>query len=519
MFKQTITATPFTTDDANNYFSNITGNTYGGDVSMLATLRALIAPRIPKDESIRVAFGNSSYSANEIRNATVEGGVRAICRSIAFDEYGFFYVHSFSNATEENAASFDVLEKKMCSVYSEFSRLEAVTAFFRKSFRVDCFINPKRKQVAVFVDELTNRRLHYIQCALLAMIPWYFDKEKGVTATEMELIKSLRETDSTNYLNLLTVLASQYNFKEARVRKLLDGFELRYERLELDRCKGQINNYDSTLQRLNEQIGQQIAMRNDTLIKIAGLEQKINEGTAEDSEIMEYFLCNNKLSLENVTDTRMEFVVKDYLSYFDRDMAERTIHNHRSTPYRNSRFTEEETERLLTELFLKEDSGLRIKTCAAYRFDLNGSVRGLSDYRFSAEYNDAIPNMHIQRHSCMSAYATIINDLLINRNYIGAIEQCVASCKSLNFGDGVVMDEFWSTLFRGSYGNSCCIELPDGRTVKITELLKWLKQKDEEAEKAAQETAKEEAAEAVEQEAEQNEQAEQPEAAETTEEE
>ena len=503
MFKQSITATPFTTEDANNYFSNITGNAYGGDISFLATLRALIAPRIPKEDSIRVVFGTTSYSANEINNTSVDSAVRSICRNIDMGECGLFYIHGFSNASEENAASFDCIEKKLTSNYAGFSRLDAVTAFFRKSFRVDCFINPSMKQVILFIDELTNRRLHYVQCAILAMLPWYFNKESGVTATEMELIKSLRETDSSNYLRLLSVLAENYNFKEARVRKLLTGFELRHERLELDRCKSEIQNYDAQIERLNNQIGHQLSYRNESLIRMLGLERRIEEGASEDSEIMEYFLCNRKLHLENVSNSEMKFVVKDYLTYFDRDIAETTIRNKRSNAYRKSggRFAEEDVERLLTEIFLVDEPALHIKICAAYKFDLNGSVTGISSYHFGADFNDAIPNMHIQQHSCMNSYRTVINRLLVDRNYIEAIEQCVASCKSLNFGDGIVMDEFWSCLFRGEYGNNRCIELPDGNVVKPAEAIKWLKAQDKEREKAAAKAAEEEAARAVEEEA------------------
>lgn len=46
MFKTTISQTPFTSDVANGYFQNITGDSYMSDWSFLATLRALLAPRM-----------------------------------------------------------------------------------------------------------------------------------------------------------------------------------------------------------------------------------------------------------------------------------------------------------------------------------------------------------------------------------------------------------------------------------------------------------------------------------------
>ena len=66
MFKTSITATPLTTDAANSYFQNITGDKFGNDDSFLATLRALVAPRIKDEESIHLIFGSSSYDTNAI---------------------------------------------------------------------------------------------------------------------------------------------------------------------------------------------------------------------------------------------------------------------------------------------------------------------------------------------------------------------------------------------------------------------------------------------------------------------
>ena len=52
MFKTTISQTPFTSDVANGYFQNITGDSYMSDWSFLATLRALLAPRMGAEDRI-----------------------------------------------------------------------------------------------------------------------------------------------------------------------------------------------------------------------------------------------------------------------------------------------------------------------------------------------------------------------------------------------------------------------------------------------------------------------------------
>lgn len=483
MFKISITSTPFTTDAANAYFENIRGESYGNDNSFLATLRALVAPRIKEGEQIYLAFGQTNYNAASISSVPVDRAVQSICRNYGLnDSNGTIVIHSLTAGEEDNLANFRAINAKFTSCFDGYYCLDKVKAFYRKSFNIECYINPERKNVIIFVDNLDTKKLHYLQVSVLAFLPWYFDPEAGVTENEMELLYSLRETSSEKYENCLAKIAEKYDFKSARVRQLLAGFETRYEQLECDKVRKEIQQFDYDMNRLNEQIGVLLGRRNDSCIKLLGLEKKIAEGT-EDSEIMEYFLCNNRLYLENVTAQDMYFSVKDYLTYFDREMAERAIENPRSFVYPFGRETHngisaDDMKKLMTEIFVNEEPRLRIRFCAAYRFALNGSVSAQSRHTFSCEFNDCMPNTHINEYSCMGNYQTTINKLLASHDYIGALEQCVASCKSLNWGDSTVMSAFVTTLWGGNRTNNRCIELPDGRVVKPIGAIKWLNAQD-----------------------------------------
>lgn len=484
MFKSSIASTPLTTDAANSFFQNITGDRFGNDYSFLATLRALVAPRIKEGESINLIFGQSNYDSSTISSVPAERVTKAIFNGYDLDERtGTIIVHSFTSSQENNLANFRLVEGKFTDCYAGYYRLEKVRDFYRKSFNVDCYINPELKTVIVLVDNLDNKKLHYLQVSILAFLPWYFNPNDGVSELEMELLYSLRETSSSKYEACIAKIAEAYDFKSARVRQLLKGFETRYERIECEKVQNEIFRLDADIERLNNQIGSLLGKRNDTCIKLYGLERKIAEG-GEDSEIMEYFLCNNRLFLENVTERDMYFAVKDYLAYFDSEMAERAINNRRSfvyvngdQPYRG--ITPEGMKKLLTEIFVNDTPRLRIKFCAAYRFDLNGSVSAMRDHNFSYEFADCMPNTHIDKYTCMGNYTTTINHLLKNRDYIGALEQCIASCKSLNWGDSAVMGRFMRAMWGAESENNRCIELPNGSVVKPAEAIKWLEQQEE----------------------------------------
>lgn len=483
MFKTSIVSTPLTTDAANSYFTNITGGSFGNDNSFLATLRALVAPRIKEDESIFLQFGRSNYDVQTVGSAPKDRVVGAICDGYGLnDERGQIIIHSFSSDEAGNEANFAVIEEKFTSRYAGYYRLDKFKEFYRKSFRVDCYINPDMKNVILFVDNLNNKKLHYLQVSIFAFLPWYFNPEAGATELEMELIYSLRETSSEKYEDCLRRIAEQYDFKSARIRQLLGGFETRFERIECDKMRQEIEGVDEQIMRLNNQIGSLLNARNENCIKLLGLERKISEG-GEDSEIMEYFLCNDRLVLENVTERDMFFCVRDYLTYFDSEIAERAINNTRSFVYCNGRdfyrgISAEKMKKLMWEIFVEENPRLKIKVCAAYRFDLNGNVGTQGGHNFGYEFLDCMPNPHIDRYNCMGNYSKTINQLLMHRDYIGALEQCVASCKSLNWGDSPVMGEFMKTMWGMSGYNNRCIELPDGRVVKPAEAIQWLERED-----------------------------------------
>ena len=171
MFKTSIASTPLTTDAANSYFRNISGQNFGSDNSFLATLRALVAPRMKEEDSIFLRFGRTNYSSAQISSVPIENVVAAICDSYELPEArNQIVVHSFTSDHESNLSNMRAIEK-LPACYSGYYQLDKVKAFYRKSFSVDCYINPELKNVIIFVDNLDNKKLHYLQVSILAFLP------------------------------------------------------------------------------------------------------------------------------------------------------------------------------------------------------------------------------------------------------------------------------------------------------------------------------------------------------------
>ena len=471
MFRQSIYETPFRNDMADAYFRTIVGDSFDDDYTFLSTARALIAPRKSEEDMLYIRFGDSSLSSRTLNN----GDVRDVINNSLNASAHTIYIHSFNYGGSEDDAALEYFDKHFLEVNPNYKKLDKVTLFFQKIFKVICFVCPETKSVAIYTVRLRMQHMHYLQCGMLAYLPWYFNKEDGISEIEMELIESLRMKTSTKYEETLERMGKEYDFRDAFIRIKLEGFETKFEQEILNDERGRYRNVISNLDELNRRIGERLQEKIRLEASILGLETKIENGGGE-SEIMDYFIANKKVTLLGCDDAYMRFAVKDYLQYWDEDMAESMIDNKRSYLYRNSVFSEEDTEKFFKSVFIDEE--VKMKICGAYTIRIGGEVSIPTRFAFGREFKDAMPNPHTDEYACLGNYQRIINDALIKRDYITAVEQCVASCKSLNFGDSTVMEAFVGEVFGQRRRNNKCFELPDGKIVDPEGVIEYLNTKD-----------------------------------------
>lgn len=488
MFKNIITTTALTTEGANEFFGEkIGGGTWNRDITFLTTLRALLAPRMKDEDFLCVAFTDTAYNAERVNDYGDTRAVRSIVENW-IDHDNEIHIHNFRSAFQEaNTAWIDAVERCFLNVSTGWRRVEKVTVFFHKVFRVLCYINPELRSVTIFTDGMDIRRMHYLQCGIFAFIPWYFDPEVGVTDLEMELINSLREKTSAKYEECIAKIAAQYDFETARIRNLLRGFETKYEQMQCDRIRNEIDRALRNLESLDRQYAECLRNKRDYEATLMGLEMKISEN-GDESEIMDFFIRNKQLSLRFVRGNVMEFVVKTTLDFFDEELAARVIDNENSILYGRfgdryrGQITADDMKILAREIFINQM--LRIRVCAAYQFEIGGTVVARSNYEFGPECASYFPNPHINRYSCLGTYKRTINERLKENDYIGAITQCISSAKSLNFGDGAVMEEFACKMYGTEYKTKKFIEDQDGNLMTVKEAVDWARahqQNEEEA--------------------------------------
>ena len=471
MFKSAIYSTPFTSEAANNLFKNITGFDFGGDISFISTLRALIYPRMSDDDSLRLYFSNIGYDMDTIHSNSAKRVFDAICCNLKHENS--ISIHNFTGSEESADHCMGLIRDSFETYRQGYHILQKVTDFFRSVLSVVCFVNPESKSVCIFTKGLNLRTMHYLQCGIFAYFPWYFDPEAGVSEVEMELINSLREKTETAYLGCLQKLAEKYDFRSAFIKSKLSDFERRISLAELENAKQSVSQIIKDITSYNEAISSLLVKKNDLDLRVLGLKAKLDEAGGN---IMNYFLCVKNLTLCGVGEDWLEFICSGYLTYWDEDLAKNAINNRRSYVYQDvdEIGTPEDIKELMTEIFINQN--IRIKMCAAYCLDFKRMYcSGVGDYDFDKYItNDSIPNTHIDRYRCLGNYERIINQELTNNNYIGAIEQCIASSESLNFADSTVMESFIPNLCQTKRK---CLEMADGTMVSPKEAINWLKKR------------------------------------------
>lgn len=477
MFRTEITSTQFSSLAADHIFTNIYGDDYRTDVSFLSTLRAVLDPRLEHDQFLhyRLAIATQYNKPNSSEEEMVNNIALDTLYRNEMDTLNVFLLTSSSpEANSKYANAIYNLGSNCFTSESGWVRVEKVTAMFmQRKFMVVCFTNKSIHSSFVFVEGGDLRKYHMIQSGISVFLPWLFEGDKKLTEEELRLMNTLcNSKDADEYIGYMKEMSLRYDFRSARINALLSGFEEKIDRCRRDDIANSIKDCDAEINSLNTRISTCLAQKYELNIKLLGIDAKLARDS-EDSEIMDYFLSNHSLVLEKVSGSSVTFCVKDYLLYYDEEHAQRMIENKTSYLYTNRRgdISSADMAMLFTEIFIAQS--LKIKVCAAYKLTIGSGVSALSHYDFGAEYRGFLPNPHIQNFACLGANNTRLNELMNENNYIGAFEQCISSCRSLNFGDGAVMGGFITSLYDDIYS---CIELPDGSVVKPSEAIKWIKE-------------------------------------------
>ena len=479
MFADTIYSTSFTTEDADALFESKVPKVslLGGDVSLTSTLRAIIAPRMPDGVRLIQAVRGIAMNCDTVNNIVLS--------TYATQSNVLYIANLAAQSSETNEGMFNIVKQDFLAEYDGYEELEIIEGYFAKSFSMLCFINRDLQTSVIVVKRLDTRKLHLLQTATLAIMPWYYDPKNrdSITEDELALLESLGGKDYIAYVTCLNKLIEKYDVRAIRIRRLMDGFETRADNKRIESVKRDLESYASTINSYNNSIAQLIREKNEKQIVLMGLKQKVAETEGRGSELMGYLIRNSRIDVADVNDDAVTIIAKDYFEFFDEDLVERSLNNSYSDVYSMSSdsICAEDMAQLLRAIFL--DKEIKLRVAAAYQICIGSGVNGIGRYLRDGMYDDAMPNPHIYYYECLGDYVRTLNQLVQEDDYIGVVDQCLASVRSLNWGDSCVMERFLSDMYDDGY---CCVELPNGDVVYPSDAIAWLKGKSEREEKEAE---------------------------------
>jgi len=466
MFAKEINRMTLTNDVADRLFDNITASNYGMDKTFAATLRALLHKRLPAGESLNLALVplGSYATAPETINEFVR-------QHDTGHSYTIYIVYPQDNSCGKqllDVARFGVGEGKQ--YFDTYTLQEDLRVFYIR--KLDGLFYIGGNSTMIFLDYLDIRRFHALQMMIPKYLPMLF-AGSPLSDKETALLKCLGVRSSDEYERLIEQFALRLDMRGEIIRTRLKGFETVFEQEQACQVKRIIEKYQRDYRTTLDNLRCTLNSIQDQQIILAGLQSRIDCGDREESELMEYFLCNKQLSVIRVKGTELEFVVHGYTDIFDEEAFDIYAGNPSSYLYRgiSGNVTKGGMERLYRAIF--GGGAYKLRVCAAYRVDMRNSVMPLSDYVFPPESLTYLPNPHIQRFGCIGGYASRFAKYMHNRDYVGAIDQAAVSARNLNFHDSTVMETLAHAL---SHTAIKCIEDADGNLMTPKEAIKRLEE-------------------------------------------
>lgn len=460
MFTEVLSDLPLT-----DIQSSINAVSFKEDKSFCATLRALFFNRNYFDKTITVQYKilNVPLKVDEGMESFVDENITIPVASLR----DYIQIISFRNISNE---TFSSLINEFKVKQSEYLNDKIVSLYlsYGNRYHIEVFRCNNTKNVIIIAQKLNIKIWHYLQSALIKLIPWYF--EEPLNDFEKDLLKSLTKSDSRFYLNIVKSYANNLNFRELKVRFLLKDFEISYDKIRLAQI---INHRDllmSEFSRLQSDIQRCLQKDRELQLEMVGVQDAINSNN--NSELMQYFICNKYLNIISCSNNTFNYISTGYLEYYDIDLFERCLKNKNSYFYTDmpSQYSSDLIEKLLSSLF-GDNRKLKIKVCAEFEFCLYGTIRPIQNSKYLSDFSNHLAHPHLNKYACLGSNSIYINEFMRDKKYIEAIEQTVASIKNINFADTVVSSAFIRELFNS---NKKFLELPDGNSVSSSDAITWL---------------------------------------------
>lgn len=462
MFTQPYTTpTLFVTDPG--ILPRVSVANFQDDKSLAETVNALLYDRIG-EESFCADYAYCSLDAAKFRASTWMVENNNLLYLFLHDETELNDFRIWAK-TELNTPFVKVLERQSSEIRS------------RTGFSCSFYVREDDLAALVVCLEPDLKKWHMLQGFFFRLFRTLF-VARPLTDAEKHLLMSLSGSSLTAYASAAKQLADRRDLNLLKLRsELKEVRRFTYKRA-IDSATNLLQQLDNELASLNRRYEQAMKDIEMATIRLEGA-KALAEKQDDSDELFEYFRDNDQIAKITVDGSVIEIVIKTYLDLYDPDLYRDLAASGNIFRFNDGR--SEEEHKLLMDAIFGVEPAFRIRMCGYYRLNMNGTVSSQSGYKYDCipECRDHMPNPHLQRHECLGSYQPEIQSCLRAGNVVGAVEQCIASCMSVNLGEtSMTFGPMIHYLFNS---NKAFLHRDDGVDMTVTEAIAYLKEKEHNA--------------------------------------
>lgn len=306
--------------------------------------------------------------------------------------------------------------------------------------------------------------------AMPRLLPWLF-KDHPLTPDELNYLRALSTPDTSleSLARMAEVLYNKTDLPSRAVDKAIESlFKGTIDNRKKD-LKRRIENLYRELKETRARISDIFTDITRTNCELTGLDSK--DESAFITELKDYLRIQKGI-IVNSDGESLLLTITTFLSNYDPDDVETFIFNS-DRPYQDLTGEEEHDVRILFRaVFI--DHIFKIKLAATYRLNYNCHVAAMSNAT-NMNSLQAVPNPHINHHSCLGNYEPMLEDAEDHRDFITAIAICQQSAGSMNLVETISTKYFFED-FAVAYHDDIPVILTDtGESITPKQAIEQLK--------------------------------------------
>lgn len=357
------------------------------------------------------------------------------CRVTADANVPMFCYYMYRNESENN------IEQELKDLGFEIK--ENIGAFIKTKADIKCIAAYRKEdnKATIIIKSRDVRLYHMLMSFMSLLYPSLFEN-KPLTEDDYDLIKALSKTDKDTFVKKVQDIVRPYTMEFRRM--MLYNLMKAMHQVKIDQAFKDVESNRANVRSREEAYSNAIAQLKNAIVFYEGI--KATESFDEPEEgLVEYLSTQNQIHNLHINGNKLSFSVATLLNNYNSDAwetfsnrgyifdGEYARDNDRVTLL--DAFKKKENRKLLLNNIFNESPEFAVKMAGNYELDLYSchitTQRGYNYIEADPIFKSYMPNPHLKLYNCLGGYEDRVSRALRQRNYIAAVELCIASAGSV----------------------------------------------------------------------------------------